>query len=62
MRKGAHALLRERVYVPELCRTPQYGSTPLHLAAEKGVAAVVDKLLEAGAATDTLNKVTGKGG
>ena len=36
-------------YLPERCRAPQYGATPLYLAARLGRAAVVEKLLAAGA-------------
>ena len=41
MRKGAHALRRERVCVPERYRAPQVGDTPLHVAVANGHAAVV---------------------
>ena len=62
MRKGAHALRRERVCVPDLCRMPQNGNTPLHLAVNKGHAAVVEILLKMEVATDKTNKVTEEGG
>ena len=57
--KGAHALRRERVCVLDLCRAPQRGDTPLHIAANKSHVAVVEKLLAAGAATETTNNVRG---
>ena len=61
VREGAHALRRERVCVPDLCRAPQDGWTPLHYAACEGHAACVEKLLTAGAVPDATDKVTGKG-
>ena len=62
MRKGAHAFHRERVCVPDLCRAPQKGDTPLHSAARYGNAASVAKLLTAEAAKDAKNKVRDKEG
>ena len=47
----------ERSVLPERCRAPQDGFTPLHEAAEGGHAAVVEQLLAAGAATDAKNAV-----
>ena len=61
MQEGAHALRRERVCVPERYRVPQDGRTSLQLAVIFGCNEVVKKLLEAGAATDATDKVTGKG-
>ena len=48
--------------MPERCRAPQDGATPLHLATNHGQEAVMEMLLEAGAATDAKDKVTGKRG
>jgi len=48
--------------VPERCRAPQNGCTPLHVAAGKGHAAVVEKLLAAGAATHATDEVRREGG
>ena len=62
MQEGAHALRRGRVCVPELCRAPQDGDTPLHHAEANGHNAVVEMLLAAGAAKDARCKVRGKGG
>jgi ankyrin repeat protein len=50
-------LRREMVCVPERCRGPQDGRTPLHFAVITGDAAVVEMLQKAGAATDTKDKV-----
>ena len=61
VRKGAHALRRERVCVPDLCSAPQGGATPLHRAVRSGKAACVEKLLKAGAAMDATDPVRGKG-
>ena len=41
----------------ERCHAPQYGNMPLHFAAEKGHAAVVEKLLAAGTDKDAMTKV-----
>ena len=41
------------------CRVPQDGCTPLHLAAEKGHAAVVEALLAAEADKDAADRVRG---
>ena len=46
--------------MPERCRAPQGGDTPLHRAAIEGHAAVVEQLLAAGAAVDTKDKVGGE--
>ena len=56
MRKG------EGGHLPEPCRPPQFGKTPLHVAARYGYAAVVEQLLAAGAAVDAKDKVWGVGG
>jgi len=48
--------------LPEPCRAPQREETPLHRAAIRGHAAVVEKLLAAGAAVDAKDKVRGKWG
>jgi hypothetical protein len=48
--------------LPERCRAPQGGETPLHHAAEGGHAAVVEQLLAAGGAADATGKVRGKWG
>ena len=61
VQEGAHALRRERVCVPKRCRGPQDGDTPLHLAAATNQSSVVQRLLDAKAATDATNKVRGKG-
>ena len=45
MQEGAHALRRVRVCVPERCRAPQDGDTPLDLAAANGHAVLVEMLL-----------------
>ena len=59
MQEGAHALRRGRVCVPELCRVPQDGYTPLHVAAANSHNAVVEMLLAARAATDSTDRVRG---
>ena len=46
--------------LPERCRAPQSGRTPLHLAAEGGRAAVIKQLLAAGAAVDAKDMVRGE--
>jgi len=43
--------------LPECCRAPQVGATPLHHAAGKGHAAVAKQLLAAGATADAKNYV-----
>ena len=45
----------------DLCRAPQNGDTPLHLAADHGHVAVVEMLLAMEVATDEKNKVRGRG-
>ena len=47
----------ERGILPERCRAPQDGGTPLHLAVTGGHAAVVEQLLAAGAAKDAKDEV-----
>jgi hypothetical protein len=42
---------------PERCRAPQFGSTPLHYAAVRGHASVVEQLLAAGAGVDAKGQV-----
>jgi len=60
--EGVQALARrERGVLPERCRTPQIGRTPLHKAAEGGHAVVVEQLLAAGAAKDAKDEVRGVG-
>ena len=51
----------KRECLPERCRAPQAGDTPLHQAAEKGHAAVVEQLLAAGAAKNAKDEVRGVG-
>ena len=51
----------ERDALPERCRVPQGGMTPLHQAAGGGHAAVVVQLLAAGAAKDAKDEVRGGG-
>ena len=57
MWEGAHALARREGCLPERCRAPQNGNTPLHLASWKGHASVVQQLLAAGAVTDATTGV-----
>ena len=52
----------ERGCLPECCRAPQSGSTPLHRGAMHGYVAVVEQLLAAGAAVDAKDKLRGGGG
>ena len=52
----------EWVCLPEPCRAPQGGYTPLHNAAIRGHAAVVEQLLAVGAAADAKDKVIGQWG
>ena len=59
MQEAAHALRRERVCLPERCRTPQNGTTPLHIAAVNDHAAVVEMLLHAGVDKNATDKVRG---
>ena len=61
MREGRTHLRGERGVLPDRCRAPQSGYTPLHLAAGGGHAAVVEQLLAAGAATDAQDKVRREG-
>ena len=51
---------RERLCLIERCRAAQNGYTPLHLAAVKGHAAVVEQLLAAGADTEAKDVVSGE--
>ena len=48
--------------MPDLCRVPQDGETPLHLAAHRGRVAVVEQLLAAGADVEAKDTVRGQGG
>jgi len=48
-------------FMPEPCRAPQMGETPLYHAAIRGHAAVVEQLLAVGAAVDAKNEVRGVG-
>ena len=54
---GDRVLLRGRVLTPS--HLPQYGGTPLHIAAFSGSDAVVRVLLEAGVDKNAIGKVTG---
>ena len=47
--------------MPERCRAPQSGWTPLHLAVNYFRVAVVEQLLAAGAAKDAKSEVRGAG-
>ena len=63
MRERANALARREGCLPDRCRAPQWGWTPLHHAADEGNAAVVELLLAAKA--DVMAKdlnVRGRGG
>ena len=51
----------EGARLTERCRAPQWGNTPLHEAAGKGHAAVVEKLLVARADIHATNAVSGEG-
>ena len=48
--------------LPEPCRAPQVRRTPLHHAAARSHAAMVEQLLAAGAAVDAKDQVKGGGG
>jgi len=61
-RGRTHLRGREGVFLPERCRAPQTGETPLHVAVNRGHAAVVEQLLAAGAAVDAGDKVRGEWG
>ena len=50
----------ERGYLPDRCRAPQVGRTPLHEAAEKGHAAVAGLLLAAKADVEAKDRVRGQ--
>ena len=54
---GRVHLRSERGCLPERCRAPQHGHTPLLLASRKGIVAVVEQLLAAGAVTDAKTEV-----
>ena len=59
--QGAGGKLRGgRVGVPDLCRSPQSEDTPMHYAAGQGHAAVVEKLLAAGAKLEAKGQVRGE--
>jgi hypothetical protein len=51
---------REGSCLPERCRAPQGGETPLHFAAVYGRAAMLEQLLAAGAAADAKDYVRGE--
>ena len=59
--RGCTHLRGEGGVLPERCRAPQDGFTPLHWAAAGGHAAVVEQLLAAGAAMDAKDNVKGVG-
>ena len=48
--------------LPDCCRSPQNGKTPLHLAVTNGNASVVEQLLAAKADMEAKDKVRGQGG
>ena len=48
--------------LPERCHAPQWGESPLHRAAQRGHAAVVEQLLAAGAAVEAKDQVRGAWG
>ena len=52
----------ERRCLPDRCRAPQRGETPLHKAAAKGHAAVAGQLLAAKADVAAKDQVMGQGG
>ena len=60
-RGHTHLRRGERGVLPERCRAPQNGKTPLHCAAFKGHAAILAQLLAAGAAADAEDEVKGGG-
>ena len=51
----------ERVCLPDRCRAPQDGDTPLHFAAACGHAAVAEQLLAAKADVEAKDTVMGEG-
>jgi len=59
--RGRTHLRGERGVLPDRCSAPQDDFTPLHEAAAKGHAAVVEQLLAAGAAKDAKDMVRGVG-
>ena len=60
-RRGCTVLRGERGCLPDRCRAPQDGWTPLHHAAYEGRAAVVEQLLAAKADVAAKNNVRGAG-